>query len=69
MKHIKQISFLNGPYIKFTNNDLYIKEIHQITDIEQGVIEISKETVYERGYKSKVLVIYVTLEEAKEADE
>ena len=35
MKYIKQISFLNGPYIKFANNDLYIKEIHQITDIEQ----------------------------------
>ena len=34
MKHIKWIGFLNGPYIKFTNNDLYIKEIHQITNIE-----------------------------------
>ena len=69
MKHIKHISFLNEPCIKYANNDLYTQEIHHNTNIEQGVIEIRKETVYKKGYKLKALVIYTTLNKANNADE
>ena len=64
MEFTKKIGFIIGPYVKFALIDLYSEKMVLKLKYFDRSIELKKQMTYERGMKSKVLVVYVVEEEA-----
>jgi len=69
LEYTKRVGFLIGPCLKFASPRRYIEEINNYLDLEEGVVEVKKKYTFERGSRSKVLVICVIESKAKEVDE
>ena len=61
LKHIKRIAFTTGINVRLLSTKWYRKKIKKMLNIIKGTIEIRKETVYQKNYKSKYLIIYYIL--------
>ena len=69
MEYTKKIGFLVGAYVKIASPKYYINELSNIIETTQKVIDIKKSYTYEKGLRSRVLVVYAIESEAKEIDE
>ena len=58
MEHVKKIGFIVGTYAKIASLKYYIIELSTILGITKKVIDIKKGFTYEKGLRSKVLVVY-----------
>jgi len=57
-EYTKWLDFFIGPVLQFTSTAIYKQETEDDGDIEEGLIELRKDFIYEQGYKSKEFVIY-----------
>ena len=56
-----RIRLLDGPNKKFSSTEWYKEEILKRCSYTEKVVKIKKEFVYEQGYHSKCMVVYVVL--------
>lgn len=68
MEYTTKIGFLTGTYVKIAASKYYITDIKRRLDINENVIEVKKEYTYDKGKRSKALVIYATENEAEKID-
>ena len=64
----KRIGFLVGPYVNAASIEYYTNHLVDSSDELVGSIEIKKQMTYERGVRSKVLVVYGKDQEASKLD-
>ena len=64
--HTKKIGFLTRTYVKLASPKYYVNELEFKAEIEKGYVEIKKKYTFDKGVRSKVLVIYAVKEKAKE---
>jgi len=57
-KYTKWLGFFIGPVLQFASTAIYKQETEDDADIEEGLIKLRKDFIYEQGYKSKGFVIY-----------
>jgi len=57
-EYTKRLDFFIGPVLQFASTSIYKQEIEDDADIEEGLIELRKDFIYEQGYKLKGFVIY-----------
>ena len=69
MEYTKRVGFLTGPCVKISSPKRYIDELEQYLKIDKGIIDVKKKYTYDKGYRSKVLVINVIESKAKEVNE
>jgi len=69
MEYTKRVGFLTGPSVKISSPKRYIEELEQYLQIEQGTIDVKKKYTYDKGHRSKVLVINAIESKAKEVNE
>ena len=71
LEYTKRVGFLTGPCLKIAAPKRYIEELNKYLGLEEedGIIDVKKKFTFERGSRSKVLVICVIESKAKEADE
>jgi len=69
MKHTKRIGFLVGPYLQLASVQEYEQQIYKMTQLENELIEIKKDLIYERNVKTKALVIYAVEENAAQIEQ
>ena len=69
MEYAKKISFLVGTYAKIASQKYYISELSNILQTSKKVIDIKKGFTYEKGLRSRVLVVYVVEGKAQQIDE
>ena len=60
-EYTKKIGFVGRINHKIVLTQKYKEYLEIIGDIEEGVIEVKKEQVYQQGYRLKVLVVYSVL--------
>jgi len=58
MEYTKRIGFLTGLYVRIASPVYYLLDIKKKLKIDAGIIEVKKEYIYERGKRSKVLMVY-----------
>jgi len=58
MEYTKRIGFLTGPYVRIASPVYYLLDIKKKLKIDTEIIEVKKEYTYERGKRSKVLMVY-----------
>ena len=68
VEYMKKIGFVEGINYRIALTKQYKEYLEIIGDIEEGVIEIKKEWVYQQGYRSKVLVVYSVLSQSEKVD-
>ena len=61
---IKRIGFLTEPYMQISSTKFYMRKLIDNNPEVVGMIEIKKQATYERGVRSKVLVIHSLKSEA-----
>ena len=64
----KRIGFLVGPYVNAASPEFYIKQLGLKNDQFDRSVEIRKQMTYERGVRSKVLVVHGIEQEADKID-
>jgi len=69
MEYTTKIGFLTGTYVKIAAPKYYISDIKNRLAITNNVIEVKKEYTYDKGKRSKVLVIYAIENVADQIDE
>ena len=71
LEYTKRVGFLTGPCLKIAAPKRYIEELNKYLGLEEedGIIDIKKKFTFERGSRSKVLMICVIESKSKEADE
>ena len=68
MEFTKKIRFIIGPYAKVASIDFYSeKMVSKLKHFDRS-IKLKKQTTYERGMKSKVLVVCAVEEKANIID-
>jgi len=68
MEYTTKIGFLTGTYVKIAAPKHYIKDIRQKLNVKDKIIDVKKEYTYDKGKRSKVLVVYATEESADQID-
>ena len=58
LEYTKKISFLTGINMKISSTIWYREYLEAVTDIEEEIIKVRKEVIYQQNYKAKVMVIY-----------
>jgi len=69
MEYTTKIGFLTGTYVKVASPKYYISDLQRRLDINCNLIEVKKEYTYDKGKRSKVLVVYAIEKEAEKIDE
>jgi len=74
MEYTKRIGFVSSVYVQEASTDYYAKELtNQGTKVfgvkADGLLEVKKQFTFERGTKSKVLVVYAVESEADRVDQ
>ena len=64
MEYTKKIGFLVGTYVRLASPKHYISELSNILGTSKRVIDIKKGFTYEKGLRSRVLVVYAVEREA-----
>ena len=57
-EYTKWLGFFIEPVLQFASIVIYKKETEDDVDIEEGLIKLRKDFIYEQGYKSKGFMIY-----------
>ena len=65
---MKKISFLTGINIKISLTIWYREYLEAVTDIEEEIIKVRKEVIYQQNYKAKVMVIYCIISQQEVMD-
>ena len=68
IEYAKRVGFSTCLYVKIASPKQYIKELNKYLEIDKGLIDVKKETKFERGSRSKLLVIYIIELKVKEID-
>ena len=68
MKFAKKVGCAVGPNVQLASPIEHANGIQDLAHIDQSLIEIKKEYTYERGQRSKVLVMHAIEQNAKEID-
>jgi len=68
IEYTKRIGFLTGPYVRIASSVYYFFDIKKKLKIGTGIIEVKKEYTYERGERSKVLMVYAIESLAQQID-
>ena len=68
MEYTKRIRFLTGSYVRIVSPVYYLLDIKKKLKIGTGIIEVKKEYTYERGERSKVLMVYAIESLAQQID-
>ena len=63
------MGFLTGPCVKLASPKQCVNELNERLTTEEGSIDVKKQFTYDKGSRSKVLVIYAIESEAREVDE
>jgi len=61
LEYTKKISFLTGINMKISSTTWYQEYLEAITDIEEEIIKVRKEVIYQKNYKAKVMAIYCVM--------
>ena len=69
MEYTNRIGFLTGTYVRIASPKYYIADLTKRLNIREKIIDVKKEYTYEKGQRSKVLVIYATEEKADQINE
>jgi len=69
MEYTKKIGFLVGTYVRVASLKYYIDELKKILKTSAKVIDIKKGVTWEKGLKTKALIVYAIEREAKVIDE
>ena len=69
MEYTKKIGFLVGTYVRVASPRYYIDELNKILKTSAKVIDIKKGFTWEKGLKTKALIVYAIEREAKVIDE
>ena len=69
MEYTNRIGFLTGTYVRIASPKYYITDLTKRLNIREKIIDVKKEYTYEKGQRSKVLVIYATEEKADQINE
>ena len=68
-EHTRKVGFLTGVHLKIALVPQYRDQLKEELELEDDVIELRKEIVYQNNYKSKVLAIYSILSRADNVDQ
>jgi len=60
-EYTKKIGFLSRVNMKISSTMQYLKYLEDIKNIDEGILKVRKEVVYQQNYCSKALVIYYML--------
>ena len=66
MEYVNKIGYLTGTYVKLASSEYYIEDINSRLGISNGIVDIKKEYTYEKGKRSKVLMVYVISSQVKQ---
>ena len=69
MEYTNRIGFLTRTYVRIAAPKYYIADLTQRLNIKEKIIDVKKEYTYDKGQRSKVLVIYATEEQADQINE
>ena len=64
MEFTTKIGFLTQTYVKIASPKYYIADLSKKINIEEKIIDVRKAYTYDKGERSKVLVVYATEKEA-----
>ena len=68
LEHTRKLGYIVGPHVKLASSENYTNQIESTIKINEGLIEIKKQTTFERKERSKVLAIYAVDSKASEID-
>jgi len=69
MEYTKKIGFLVGTYVRVASPKYYIDELSKILKTSAKVIDIKKGFTFEKGLRTKALIVYAIEREAQMIDE
>ena len=69
IEYVNKMGYLTGTYVKLASAEYYINDISTRLNLAPGTIDIKKEYTYEKGKRSKVLVLYAISSEINTVNE
>jgi len=61
IEHIRKIGIILGPNLWFAAKIVYETEMYNILKLEQRLLEIKKDFIYEKDYKSQCIIVFTIL--------